>query len=78
MTHSHAEGLYSSACRACRLLGHLETSRATTGYSVARELVGCHLWSRGQRRALRMVATLGINAMDLSAWVEAASKEVEG
>lgn len=93
MQHTHPEGIYTVACRACRMnvqldalrdtfqsmpVSALSASRATTGYGVARELVGRHVWTSGQRRALRMAATLGVSSMDLSDWVEAASKEVEG
>lgn len=79
MIHSgHGPGEFTSQCRACRLLGHLEASRATTGYTVARELVGRHIWSSGQRRAIKMAATLGVNIVDFNSWVEAEAAERNG
>lgn len=93
MQHAHPQGLYAANCRACRMnvqLDHIRASaygpsvsaksasRTSSEYAVARELVGRHVWTSGQRRALRLAATLGVNTADLSAWVEAASKEVSG
>lgn len=87
MTHAHPEGIYTAACRACRMrqdfafiesVGVRAPARDVGFLTYVRSFVARHLWSRGQVRAVKLAADAGLSMREFSELVGAARAEVEG